>query len=106
MLSYRLTERCHLLAHFHAGVPLQDHFDELKASASDVEIVKSASRPITQSRFSRRTERKSHLKGRLGCVDYKNIPRELYPLLYLGTHLRLGKGTTWGMGKFKLLIRE
>ena len=40
-----------------------------------------------------------HMKGWVGHVDYAGVPRELFPLLYVGAHLHLGKGTTWGMGK-------
>jgi len=106
VLVHRLAERCHLLAHFHAGAPFQDRFEEVRDRAANVKLTGSAIRPITQSRFSRRTERKSHMKGWVGHVDYADIPRELFPLLYLGAHLHLGKGTTWGMGKFKVLIRD
>ncbi|MEO1384913.1 MAG: CRISPR system precrRNA processing endoribonuclease RAMP protein Cas6 [Bacteroidota bacterium] len=104
VLAHRLAERCHLLAHFHGEAPFQDRFEEIKERASQVVMVRSSIRPMTQARFSTRTERKTHMKGWVGHVDYAGIPSALFPLLYLGAHLHLGKGTTWGMGKLGYLL--
>ncbi len=57
------------------------------------------------ARYSTRQKRKMHLGGMLGTWDFNHLSQDLAKLLYLGQWLHAGKNTTFGLGRYELLVR-
>lgn len=54
-------------------------------------------------RYSSRQKTKISMSGFIGEVTYGKLPEELLEILLWGENLHIGKGTVFGMGKFKLI---
>lgn len=56
----------------------------------------------TWERYSTDTQQRHPLSGFLGRVELREIPPELWPYLVLGQRVHVGKGASFGMGKYTL----
>ncbi len=105
VLVRSLSFRAATLAYFHAGLDWDPTSLEQVASEGSVREVASdiTWRPL--SRFSTRQERTIPLEGFVGRVTYEgDALRALWPLLRLGEVLHVGKGTVFGLGRYRLVI--
>jgi|SRR5690625_55199 len=55
-------------------------------------------------RYSSRQSKKMKLGGLVGCWELLQVPPQLLPLIYLGQWLHLGKGSAFGLGKYRWQI--
>jgi len=57
-------------------------------------------------RFSFRQRSKMKLGGFVGKVSFEGVSGSLFPLIKLGEYVHIGKGTSFGLGKYKILGGE
>lgn len=99
LLIHRIAERMAMLAHFHCGAELVTDFEQYKQWAEKAIWVEMDLRKAFWSRYSTRQARSSRVGGWVGKLAFDEVDARLLPLLHLASHLHLGKGTTWGMGR-------
>ncbi|TVS15228.1 MAG: CRISPR system precrRNA processing endoribonuclease RAMP protein Cas6 [Gammaproteobacteria bacterium] len=68
----------------------------------DVLMVSTLKRENWQ-RYSHRQAQKMSLDGLMGLVRFMNLPNEWLPWLWLGQYTHLGKNTSFGLGRYRVL---
>lgn len=105
VLVRQLLRRVALLSYFHcggpdAGVP----FRELIASAQQVRTVESGLTWFDWERYSSRQRARMALGGWIGDVTYEGPLAPFLPLLRAGEICHVGKGTSFGLGRYRMIV--
>lgn len=100
VLMRTLLRRLSNLAYFHCGGELELDFRGLIAAAEQVETVSSDLRWYDWERYSARQDARMKLGGFVGRVTYRGDLQPFVPLLRLGEVVHVGKGTSFGLGKY------
>jgi hypothetical protein len=108
VLVRQLLRRIFLIWHFHCEgsgslKELKDYHRRLINRAYDISIEKSSLYWYDWERYSHRQGTRMKLGGFLGEVTYKGDLNPFVPFLCAGETLHVGKGTTFGLGKYKIL---
>jgi CRISPR-associated endoribonuclease Cas6 len=102
ILIRTLLRRISNLAYFHAGTELSLDFSALIAEAQRIEAVNSDLRWVDWQRYSARQDRRMLMGGVVGQVTYGGNLQGFLPVLRLGEYLHVGKGTSFGLGKYTM----
>lgn len=100
VLIRALLRRVSNLTYFHCGAELDVDFRDLIAAAEQIETVSSEVRWYDWERYSARQDTRMKLGGFVGRVTYRGDLQAFLPLLRLGEIVHLGKGTSFGLGKY------
>jgi hypothetical protein len=100
ILIRALLRRLSNLAYFHCGTELNLDFRGLIAAAEQIETVTSDLRWYDWERYSARQDARMKLGGFVGRVTYRGDLQSFLPLLCLGEAVHVGKGTSFGLGKY------
>lgn len=103
VLIRNLLRRISSLSYFHCGEKLEIDFKGLIERAGAVKMRKSDTQWFDWERFSTRQEKWMSLGGITGTVSYEGDLAEFTPLLKLGEYVHVGKGTSFGLGKYEIL---
>ncbi len=109
ILTRQLLRRLFLLWYFHTsrdGLNLDDikgYHRNLINLASDIKIIKNNLIWHDWERYSHRQKVKMKLGGFLGEISYRGNIQPFIPFLKAGEYLHIGKGTTFGLGKYQIL---
>lgn len=95
-----LLRRLSNLAYFHCGTELNLDFRGLIAAAEQIETVSSDLRWYDWERYSARQDARMKLGGFVGRATYQGDLQPFLPLLRLGEVVHVGKGTSFGLGKY------
>jgi len=99
-----LFERASLLNFRYCDGPYPESFDNYLNETCNVCMVPPLQLQwIDFERYSRRQKAKMQLGGITGTISYKGDVSSFIPLLHLGEYINIGKSTTFGLGKFKLV---
>jgi len=90
--------------YFHCGTELDLDFRGIIAEAARIETVTCDLRWHDWERYSARQDARMKLGGFVGRVTYRGDPRLFLPLLRLGELVHVGKGTSFGLGKYVIEI--
>lgn len=101
-----LLRRISLLSYFHCGEELSLDFQDIIKKSRDVFTEKSDLSWIDWERYSNRQEVKMKLGGFMGSISFKGEIGPFLPLLFLGEYVHVGKGTSFGLGKYRILRGE
>ena len=105
LLVRNLLRRVSLLAAVHGHARLELDYRGLIALAGDVSMGKFGLRWHDWERYSNRQQTKMNLGGFIGEVGYLGESiKELLPLLAAGELLHVGSNTTFGLGRYEILI--
>ena len=102
LLINRLSERAYLLAHLHCGAELED-FQEFAEGSETVETIRNKLRWVDWERYSTRQQTKMKFGGLIGEITYRGDFKKYLPLLRIGEHIHVGKATTFGLGKYRII---
>jgi CRISPR-associated endoribonuclease Cas6 len=102
LLIRRLSERAFLLAHLHCGADMSD-FEGFAKDSENVKTIKNKIKWVDWERYSSRQQTKMKFGGWVGDITYKGDFRKYLPLLRLGEHIHVGKATTFGLGKYRIV---
>lgn len=105
VLVRSLLRRVSLLSHFH-DEPEEVEHDRLTAEAEKVRLTDAVMAGDDWRHFSRRQQRLVEREGVTGWVRYEGELGQFLPLLRAGEVLHVGKGTSFGMGKYELVRSE
>jgi len=103
VLLRNLLRRISSLSYFHCGEKLDMDFRGLIEKARAVRQTASDIHWYDWSRYSTRQEEWMSLGGILGNVSYEGDLSDFMTLLRLGEYIHVGKGTSFGLGKYEVL---
>lgn len=98
----RLLERLSSLSYFHCGKALKVDFKGMIERARAVGTVRGDLRWVDWERYSRRQRATMKLGGVIGAITYAGGLGEFLPFLVLGEYVHVGKGATFGLGRYLL----
>ena len=103
VLIRNLLRRISSLSYFHCGEKFQVDFKGLIEKAKAVNQIKSDIHWYDWKRYSTRQEEWMSLGGVTGTVSYEGDISDFMLLLRLGEYAHVGKGTSFGLGKYEIL---
>ncbi len=103
ILIRNLLRRISSLSYFHCNEKLQVDFKGLIEKASAVKMIKSDTQWFDWKRYSTRQEEWMSLGGVIGSISYEGDLNEFIPFLKLGEYVHVGKGTSFGLGKYEIV---
>ncbi len=99
-----LLRRISMLSYFHTDTPLDIDFRELTLRAKTVQFNNSKLRWYDWTRYSSRQQTEMIMGGVMGSVYLEMSDLECFwPYLWLGQWTHVGKGTSMGMGAYKIV---
>lgn len=99
----RLLDRIAEMSLFFHDTPLALDTREWKHASEAVRLVDSQVRPYDWERYSNRQRTRMKLGGVVGTATYAGELAPFLPLLSLGEWLHVGKGATFGLGKYRIV---
>ncbi|MFN3535182.1 MAG: CRISPR system precrRNA processing endoribonuclease RAMP protein Cas6 [Desulfatiglandales bacterium] len=107
ILIRNLLRRLGLLYYFHCGQkkPIWDH-REIIDHAESIKILDSRLKWYDWERYSFRQNTRMRLGGLLGEIAYSGEIEPFMPLLRAGEILHAGKGTSFGLGKYRIAQKK
>lgn len=106
ILIRNLLRRISLLSYFHCDHEVHLDFKGLIEKSSEIKVKKSDLKWFDWERYSNRQETKMKMGGLVGSITFKGDFEPFLPLLSLGEYIHVGKGTSFGLGKYKILNLE
>ncbi len=106
-LLISLTRRISMLMYFHSNEALSADFPALKSLAEHVNIRDRHLRWLDLTRKSSRQDTLMKMGGIVGSVVFDlSGAASLWPYLWLGQFTQVGKGTTMGLGCYRVVVPE
>jgi len=102
LLVRSLLRRVSSLLYFHCNVDLNLDFKEMIERAGSVETRQNRLNWHDWERYSNRQKTRMKMGGVLGSVQYEGDMTEFSPLIKLGEQVHVGKGTSFGLGKYMI----
>lgn len=106
VLLRNLLRRISALSYFHCGERLDCDFKGLIEEAEAVETIASDLRWSDWERYSTRQGQRMKLGGVVGSTSYRFESGSLIdflPMIRLGQHIHVGKGTSFGLGQYEMV---
>jgi len=102
MLIRNLLRRISTLSYFHCGAGLDIDFRDVIKKAENITTVNRSLVWYDWERYSNRQDTRMKLGGFTGEVMFQGDLAPFLPYLLLGEQIHVGKGTSFGLGKYKL----
>jgi len=102
ILIRSLLARISSLAYFHCGITPDFDPKEILSAAETVSVEGNNTYWQDWQRYSTRKQYEMKLGGIMGQVTYVGEIEHFIPLLMLGEYIHVGKGTSFGLGKYVL----
>jgi len=103
ILFRNLLRRISLLSYFHCGEELEVDFRGLIKESEAIQTKKSNLRWYDWERYSGRQDTRMKLGGFIGRVTFSGALDSFWPYLSLGEFIHVGKGSSFGLGKYEIL---
>ena len=101
-----LLRRVSSLSYFHCGELLELDFKALIEKAGNIKCKDSNLRWYDWTRYSARQDTRMKMGGLIGKTGFEGDIGEFMPLLALGEYIHVGKGTVFGLGKYRVTINN
>jgi len=98
-----LLRRISSLFYFHLDKEIELDFNKIITSAKEVKIKSRELYWQDWQRYSKKQDSRMKLGGFMGNISFKGNIGKFLPLIYIGELLHVGKGTSFGLGKYKIL---
>ena len=102
ILFRNLLRRISLLSYFHCGEELDLDFKRLIEEAKGIRVQKENLHWLDWERYSNRQETRMKMGGFIGSITFEGDLEPFLPFLLLGEYIHIGKGTSFGLGKYQL----
>jgi len=103
ILFRNLLRRISLLSYFHCGEELKLDFKGIIENSKAVRVQKENLSWFDWERYSNRQETKMMMGGFIGSITFEGNLKEFMPFLHLGEYIHVGKGTSFGLGKYEIM---
>jgi len=91
------------LLYFHGGRELECDFQSYIEESEKVKTVSNDLQWFDWERYSTRQKQKMTLGDVLGQVKYEGNLESFMQILKLGEYIHVGKGTSFGLGRYEIL---
>ena len=102
ILLRNLLRRISLLSYFHCDEELDLDFKGLIETSRDVKVKRETLSWFDWERYSSRQDTTMRLGGFIGSITFEGNLEPFMPFLLLGEYVHIGKGTSFGLGKYKI----
>lgn len=102
VLIGRLLDRLEGISLYHHGAPLAIDFRAWRKRAEEIQLTPSDVRWHDWTRYSNRQLTEMQLGGLVGSVTYTGDLEPFLPFLGIGEWLHVGKGATFGLGRYRV----
>ena len=103
ILIRNLLRRISLLSYFHCGEELDLDFKGLIERSKSIKVKEENLSWFDWERYSNRQETRMMMGGIIGSVTFEGDLEPFLPFLLLGEYIHVGKGTSFGLGKYEIL---
>jgi CRISPR-associated endoribonuclease Cas6 len=103
ILFRNLLRRISLVSYFHCGEELHLDFKALIEKSREIKSTKSDLKWFDWERYSNRQETTMKMGGFKGSVTFEGDLGLFWPFLILGEYIHVGKGTSFGLGKYEIV---
>ncbi|MCD6318133.1 CRISPR system precrRNA processing endoribonuclease RAMP protein Cas6 [Candidatus Aerophobetes bacterium] len=103
ILIRNLLRRIAVLSYFHCDEEVKLDFAGLIERARRVKVKKSNLKWYDWDRYSTRQNTRMKMGGFIGDVSFKGDLKEFLPFVFLGQIIHVGKGTSFGLGSYKIV---
>ena len=103
ILIRSLLRRVSSLSIFHCEKELELDFKQLIEDSKSVVLSEDSLQWHDWERYSTRQKRKMSLGGAVGSITYQGDFKPFLQLLQLGEYLHVGKGTSFGLGRYVIV---
>lgn len=103
ILIRNLLRRISLLSYFHCNEELDIDFKKVIEESMSITKENSYLEWYDWERYSHRQEDRMKLGGFIGNIKFRGNLKEYLPLLFLGRYTHIGKGTSFGLGEYKII---
>ncbi|MGR8981055.1 MAG: CRISPR system precrRNA processing endoribonuclease RAMP protein Cas6 [Gammaproteobacteria bacterium] len=97
-----LLRRHSMLTYFHTDTPLETDFSQLMQQAKEIPISQQDLSWRDWTRYSSRQQTKMNMGGLIGTFTLKGDLKPFWPYLWLGQWTHTGKGTSMGLGAYRI----
>lgn len=102
VLIRALLRRLSALQYFYCDRKMEEDYQTLVSLAEEVKLIKDNTAWVDWERFSSRQHTRMKLGGLVGTAEYEGCPEIFRDYLRWGELLHVGKGATFGLGKYKI----
>ena len=103
ILIRNLLRRLSLLSYFHCGGdPSAWDFKGTIKKAEEIKVIKKGLRWYDWERYSARQDTRMKMGGFVGEITFEGNISPFIPLIKAGEVLHVGKGTSFGLGKYEV----
>ncbi|MEW6374612.1 MAG: CRISPR system precrRNA processing endoribonuclease RAMP protein Cas6 [Thermodesulfobacteriota bacterium] len=103
ILLRNLLRRVSLLSYFHCNCELNLDFKGIIEKSREIKVGKSNLHWFDWERYSNRQDTKMMMGGFVGSVTFEGNLEQFLPFLLLGEYIHVGKGTSFGLGKYEIV---
>lgn len=103
ILMRNILRRISSILYFHHGDDLNVDYKDLIAEAEKATKIEDNTIWVDWERFSKRQDTKLKMGGLVGRAKFKGDFTNIYPYLKLAEIIHAGKGTVFGLGKYKIV---
>jgi len=103
ILFRNLLRRISLLSYFHCGEELDLDFKGLIEKSKEIRVHKENLSWFDWERYSNRQETRMMMGGFVGSIKFEGDLEPFMPFLLLGEYVHVGKGTSFGLGKYEIV---
>ena len=97
-----VLRRVSMLSYFHGEQPYETDFARLCKASHEVVCRQRELRWQDWARYSSRQREKIKMGGLRGQLTLERLPKQFWPVLWLGQWLHAGKGASMGLGHYSL----
>jgi len=91
-----------MLTYFHTDTPLETNFSGLMQQARDIQLRDPQLTWHDWTRYSSRQQTKMNMGGLIGSFSLDGDLQNFWPYLWLGQWTHTGKGTSMGLGAYRI----
>jgi CRISPR-associated endoribonuclease Cas6 len=102
ILMRNLLRRISTLSYFHCGQTLDVDYRSLIENANGVTIEDRSLKWFDWQRYSGRQGTHMKMGGFVGSITFRGDLEPFWPFLALGQHIHVGKGTSFGLGRYEI----
>lgn len=102
ILIQALLRRIYLLSYFHCDEIWKPDFSNLITASEEIKIEKQNLIWYDWERYSSRQDRRMKLGGFVGEITYSGDLKDFLPYLLFGEYIHVGKGATFGLGRYEI----
>ncbi len=97
-----LLRRISTLSYFHCSTEIEFNAPEMIEKAKKIEVTERNLVWNDWQRYSNRQQTKMNLGGFTGQITFKGDLEPFLPYIILGQYIHVGKGTSFGLGKYEI----